>query len=46
MSQYILISKYGRRTRPLKSKNELKNFSSKNNGGHVKIASRRMSFNY
>ena len=51
MSQYILISKYSRRTRPLKSKNELKHFSSRNNGGHVKIAARRswmkaMSFNY
>ena len=32
MSQYTIISKCGKRTRQLKSKKELKNFPSRNNG--------------
>ena len=36
MSQYTIISKYGKRTRQLKFKKELKNFPSRNNGGRRK----------
>ena len=36
MSQYITISKYGKRTRQLKLKKELKIFPSRNNGGRRK----------
>ena len=35
MSQYTIISKYGKRTRQLKFKTELKHFPSRNNGGHL-----------
>ena len=36
MSQYTIIYKYGKRTRQLKFKKELKNFPSTNNGGRRK----------
>ena len=36
MSQYTLISKYGKRMRQLKFKEELKKFPSRNNGGRRK----------
>ena len=36
MSQYTIISKYDKRTRQLKFKNEIKNFPSRNNGGQRK----------
>ena len=36
MSQYTIISKYGKRTRQLKFKKELRNFPSRNNGGRRK----------
>ena len=36
MSQYTIISKYGKRTRQLKFKKELKNFPSRNKGGQRK----------
>ena len=32
MSQYTIISKYGKRTRQLKLTKEIKNFPSRNNG--------------
>ena len=36
MSQYTIIYKYGKRTRQLKIKRELKNFPSRRNGGRRK----------
>ena len=37
MSQYTIIHKYGKHTRQLKFKKELKNVPSRNNGGQRKL---------
>ena len=44
MSQYTLISKYGKRARQLKFKKELKNFPPRNNGGQQKSLRTRVKW--